>query len=208
MKLSLLICGYGASAWFGTLSDEIVRYIETLETPDEYRVKLENGEVPVPFRIGDQDDCLEDVADLGEFGPRAFADRYCTVEVSDEAEKIVFRRRIRDLPEECLAVSSIELAPGPGSRFPGATHFWSFVDDEKGAFEWTEIETDAFDLSKLKVFVQTISVCGKISFRIINRVEYDGTRIDGVGDETRSQGCEFEVFPICRRLLGKKRKPS
>ncbi len=197
-------------AWFGTLSDEIVRYIGTLEEPDEYRTKLENGEVPVPFRIGDQNGCLDspDAADLGCFGSCAFADRYCTVEVSDEAGKIVFRSRIRDLPEECLSVSSIELAPGPGSRFPGATHFWSFVDDEAGAFECPEIETDAFDLSKLKVFVQTVSVCGKISFRIIKRVEYDGTRIDGGEDDIRSEGCEFEVFPICKRLLRKKQHSS
>lgn len=210
MAFNLSICGYGASAWFGTLSDEIVRYIGTLEEPGEYRAKLENGEVPVPFRIGDKDGCLDgpDAADLGCFDSRVFADRYCAVEVSDEAGKKVFRGRIRDLPEACRVVSSLELVPGPGARFPGATHFWSFVDDESGAFVWTDIETDTFDLAKFKVFIRKISVCGKKSFRVIDRVEYDGTRVDGGDDEICSQGCEFEVFPICKRLLDKKRKAS
>lgn len=195
MKYKLTVSGRGATVSFGSLSDEIYKYIKTFKSPKAYLAACEEGKVPDEFRVSSED-YLDNDGDIFRALVAYPGDSVLTVTDSDG--KTVFERTVVSMQGQILD-SGLEIRPRPTSKFPDATRVWGSCLSEKGDFWDVDFETESFDSSKLKLRIVDPSIDGNNPPPLclwLVRIEYDGKELDHGEIDTTESGFDFKLSKV------------
>lgn len=196
MKYTLAISGRGATVSFGSLSDEIYKYVKTFESPKAYLEACEEGKVPAEFRISSEN-FLDNDGDI--FHALVAFPGDSVITVTDSNGKTVFEHEVVTFGN--MYGPGLEIRPRPTSKFPDAVRIWGYWLHEKGDFWRVEFEAGSFDPAKLRVRVLSPMIDfddqrASILCLWVDRVEYDGTELDRGDVDTTEEGCGFKLFKI------------
>lgn len=196
VKYKLIIGGRGATISFGSLSDEIYKYIKTFKSPKAYLKACEEGSVPDEFRISSEE-FLDNDGDI--FRALVAFPGDSVITVTESNGKTVFEHDVRTMGN--IHSPGLEIRPRPTSKFPDATRIWCYCLYEKGDFWSVEFEAESFDPGKLRLRVWEPMIDfddERVPWLCLwlDRIEYDGKELDrGVIDTTEGRS-DFKLVKI------------
>ena len=192
MKFIIELTGYGGEIVMGTVANEAYDFFEeneidindwALSDPEE--LDIEVPEEFQPFIAGDWHEC----DDLAHEHGAALDGMYVSViaendDVIHDAFDEAQLRKHGVTFETFEEISSLDPPVGT-AVFIGQSF-------EKGLFQSYQVETDSFDITKLKVYSSKIN-----DWELITGVEYDGIELDDLcNHSTDGKGLEFSLFVI------------
>ncbi len=174
-KFNISIWGYGAEVTIGTLTNDQIDIIKS-EITEDYTLE----DIIWDEKLGNSFYELDDVYHNWGVG-----DKF-NVSVSDESGQEVYQF------DDELLFSESEIFSYNDKWVNSTEPMIVCVSGEKGVFFESTIEDDQFDISKLKIEVDTeVGIDGYFYGDMISGVFYSGEELDNIGGST--DGKFFEV---------------